>query len=567
MQVIFTRVLQYLKSNHKRAGVICSLVILAAGVIPLILFTFFADPAHPYSITPVTLTSNDGTQIQAILYTPLSITGNHPGVVVGHGFTGNKRYMQPLGIELVKRGWTVISIDFRGHGSSGGYLGSVLNDPGLESDMEAAMDYLIALGNVDQIGLVGHSMGGLTALRMAEQNYGRVNGTVSIGMVMTGFNFTRIPNLLMAVGQLDQVNNAEAEVNFLKNYTGLSVVEFDTPYGSFGSGTACKVAIAPLTEHLFEPLNTIIITDTVTWLSQVFNEDPTGVMITAGYNTAFFMISMAGVVCLVFMVLIYLSNALWKRSQTRPERELATKVTSGKMVLFSELAYGIGAAVLFPLTDLFTTALPVAEGNMLFAILVGNAVGLLVIFYLLVLRKEDRHQIPDLFGKMRQACGQTPGRSFCFGIAAALLSAWAITAIMEWSSTTTILTAREYGTVFSIAIVFFPFLFVKEFYFRAVQGRLAPTNRVKEYFKMAGIGIFIDNLLLVPVMLVVWQNSSHDLAFFALAITAFIGFNIVQQLLVTWVYSHSGRSILGSTVFFCIFYAWMIVNFFPFAIN
>ncbi len=562
-------ILQYLKSNRKRAGVICSLICLAAGVIPLVIFTFFADPAHPYSIAPVTLTSADGTQIQALVYTPLGVTGNRPGVVVGHGFTGNKRYMQPLSIELVKRGWTAISIDFRGHGSSGGYLGLVLEDPGLEFDMEAAMDYLIALGNINQIGLVGHSMGGATALRVAEQNYGRVNGTVSIGMVRTGYNFTRIPNLLMAVGQLDQVNNAEAETNFLKNYTGLSDVAFDTPYGNFGTGTACKVAIAPLTEHLFEPLSPIIMAEMVTWLEQIFNGGtaPTDVTITASFNTASLMISMAGAVCLVFMALLYLSNALWKRGLARPEREIVQKSSGMKLVMLAVLAYGIGGGFLFPLSDLFPTALPVAEGSMLFAVMVGNAIGLLVIFYLRVLRKEDRHQLPDLFGKMRQACGQTPGRSFCFGIAAALLSAWAITTIMEWSSTTTILTTREYGTAFSIAIVFFPFLFVKEFYYRTVQGRLAPTNRVKEYFKMAGIGCFIDNVVLVPVMLLVWQNSNHEVAFFALAITVFLGFNVVQQMLVTWVYQHSGRSILGSTVFFCLFYAWMVVNFFPFSLN
>ncbi len=562
-------VLQYLKSNRKRAGLICSLVCIVAGVVPLVIFTFFADPAHPYSIAPVTLTSADGTQIQALVYTPLGVTGNRPGVVVGHGFTGNKRYMQPLSIELVKRGWTTISIDFRGHGSSGGFLGAALADPGLEADMEAAMEYLLALGNIDQIGMVGHSMGGATAQRVAEQNYGRVNGTVSIGAVFLGYNYTRIPNLLMAVGQWDQVNNAEAETTFLKNYTALAVVSFDTQYGDFGAGNACKVAIAPLTEHLFEPLSPIIITDTVLWLEQVFNGGtaPTDVTITAGFNTASFMIAMAGAVCLVFMALVYLSDAVWKRGLARPEREVVQKTSGAQLVIHSLLAYGIGGGLLFPLSGLFATALPVAEGGMLFAVLVGNAVGLLVIFSLLVLRKEDQHRLPDLFSKMRQACGPTPGRSFCFGIVAALFSVWAITAIMEWSATTTILTAREYGTAFSIAITFFPFLFVKEFYFRAVQGRLAPTNRVKEYFKMAGIGIFIDNVVLAPVMLLVWQNNNHEVAFLALAITVFIGFNAVQQLLVTWVYMHSGRSILGSTVFFCVFYAWMIVNFFPFSIT
>lgn len=64
--------------------------------------------------------------------------------------------MQGLSIDLVKRGFTVVTIDFRGHGSSEGYRAESSK---LDLDMIAAIEYLEGLGNINKIGLVGHSMG------------------------------------------------------------------------------------------------------------------------------------------------------------------------------------------------------------------------------------------------------------------------------------------------------------------------------------------------------------------------------------------------------------------------
>jgi pimeloyl-ACP methyl ester carboxylesterase len=561
------QIVNFLKADRKRAGAIISLICIAAGLVPLVIFTFFPDPAHPYSIAPVTLTSRDGTRIDALIYTPLGTTGDVPGVVVGHGFTGNKRYMQPLSIELAKRGWVVIAIDFRGHGSSGGNIGADRLNPILEDDMAAALDYIVGLGNVDRLGLVGHSMGGRAALGLAEREYGRINATVSIGMVSTAFNFTRIPNLLMAVGQFDQLFTQASELAFLENYTGSSAVALNTFYGSFASGTACKVATAP-GDHVTEPQNPAIIQEMVPWLEQAFyGTIRWPVSITSPFNTASLLVCMAGTCSLVFVILVYLSNALWKRGLARPEREAAQKASGAKLVGISIVAYGIGAGLLFPLSSLFPAVLPVAMGHQLFALLVGDAIGLLGIYYLFVLRGNGKRRFDDLVGTMKGMCSQTPGRAVCYGVMSALVSAGAITLVMDWSSTTTLLTAREVGAALGMAITFFPFLFVKEFYLRAVQGRLAPTNRVVEYFKMVGIGCLIDNIIFVPIMFLTWQSPSSTLAFYALSLTVIIAFSVIQQLMVTWVYMHSGRSILGSTVFLCIFYAWMIVNFFPFGLN
>jgi len=194
-------ILDFFTSNKKRTGLLISAIVIIAGLIPLIILTFYADPAHPYSITELTLITEDNVDIQAHIYTPQNMTGNHPGVVIGHGFTGNSRHMQLLAIELVKREFVVVNINFRGHGSSGGYLPSFTNlnlTDFLEKDLMAGVAYLNSLGNVDRIGLVGHSMGSMTSLRTAVDYTNVINATVLLGMVAgfdTGFlNFIQDGN-------------------------------------------------------------------------------------------------------------------------------------------------------------------------------------------------------------------------------------------------------------------------------------------------------------------------------------------------------------------------------------
>jgi hypothetical protein len=82
---------------------------------------------------------------------------------------------------------------------------------------------------------------------------------------------------------------------------------------------------------------------------------------------------------------------------------------------------------------------------------------------------------------------------------------------------------------------------------------------------MVGIGIGLDSLLIVPLMLLIWGQGSI-FGFLALALTVVLIYNVIQQILVTWVYMYSGRNLLGSTIFLCLFYAWMMVNFYPFGL-
>ncbi len=558
-----------MKSHKKKSMLILGVLIFISGIIPLIIFTFFTDSNHPYTINTITLTSKDGTGLKALVLEPLQKSDSQPGIVVAHGFCGNKHFMQTLSIELVKRGFTVVSIDFRGHGSSEGYLAADRRGSELDEDLIAAVEYLESLGYIDQIGLVGHSMGGFTSIRVAQQYPARINATVTYGAIPpTEQEIKKVSNLLLLNGKYEQIFSEQQALELLQYYTGRDEAEIGVQYGDFLQDTAIKAVLGPYSEHLLEVFDPVLIYEMVKWFEQSFNGiEAADISITAGAYQLSFIIALMGAVILIFLAAVYLGKIFFKGRFHRPEREILERTSIVKMMLLYVLATVIGVLLLAPLALSFSAVLPVAMGHMLYAILVGNAAGVVAVYYLFFMRKNRESRLKNFPIKLKKMCDKGAGASITYGILSALIATMAISSIMHWSITTTLPTLREIGSIFAMVLLFFPFILIKEFYFRQVQGQIRTENKVKEYFSMLGIGVLIDNALLIPPMLLVWQNPNSALAFMALSLSVFIVFSMVQQIFTTWIYMYSGRNILGSAAFLSIFYAWMIVNFFPFGLN
>ncbi len=554
-------IIRYLTSDKKRLGIVVSIAIIMIGVIPLIYYTYYADPDRSYKIEQETLISEDGTRIEALIYKPKGIS--HEGIVVGHGYCGNKRYMQPLCIELVKRGFTVVNIDFRGHGSSDGHL-PIREDEnryfGLKLDMEAAIDYLEDIDEIEQIGLVGHSMGAHTAVKVSEDHPDKIEATVSIGHIPDDDNdFDDISNLLVAIGQYEQTMNEGDALEFLEEYTGEENVKVGKQYGDFDDGDACKVVIGEGSEHLGANLNPTIVTEMIQWFELAFNgKKANDIELTMHYTQIFYRIALIGVISLIFVLTIYLSNHLFKNDFSYPEKEIIKDISIKNLCIYYLIGFFIAFFLLLePLDLIFSFVTPIENANTMLAILVGTAISIIILYYFLLRR--ERLGFKDIFSKIKIMCSANPKLSLIYGATAAVLYTVSISALTHWSNTTTFPTFREVLVILYITTLFFPFLLIKEFYFRTIQGQLNKSSRLKEYFKMTGLGIFIDNVLFLPLMIILW--GSHSLALY---LTVLILFSIIQQIFVTWVYMHSGRNILGSTLFLCIFYAWMIINFYPF---
>jgi dienelactone hydrolase len=559
--------LQHIRASRKAKALLIGGIILILGVVSTFSLTFNADPEHPYTVQHETLEASDGTLIQALVYTPLDTSGDLPGVVVGHGFCENKLWMQPLSIELVKRGFVVVNIDFRGHGSSDGYLSDFARSNGLVQDMLAGVEYLENLGFVDRIGLTGHSMGGGTSMLTASQNPTRINATVAIGALSTfssSGNISNVPNLLAAYALYDQGISEEDGIAFLRAYTGQQDVEFGTLYGSFSNGNATKVFVSPYAEHLLEPINPAIIYEAVQWFEYAFNGAPaTNVSLTSQYLIISIVVTLIAALLVLFSFISYLGNYIFKGKQIHPRDSEENHKFPIRQILGYLLAAFIGFILLIPLSVFFVDVAPITMFNSVFG---GQAVGLafgVVLVLLLFSFRSRKLQLQPILSRINEMTSTSPYLSLLYGITTGIVSVGLFIAMFGWNIVVSMPTPRENGVIFSLVILLFPFFFLREFYLRGfIQEHLNPTGRIREYFTMIFIAILLDTIIFIPVMMIGWQSVS--LSFVALALTFVMLFIIFQQVLTTWVYMSSGRNILGSTVFYCILFAWMVICAYPF---
>ena len=92
------------------------------------------------------------------------IRGSGPAVVLLHGFLENMKMWTILENQLEKK-FTTLAIDLPGHGNS-----PVFSEKHSMEDMAAAVQALLEYHRIDNISLVGHSMGGYVALAFLENH-------------------------------------------------------------------------------------------------------------------------------------------------------------------------------------------------------------------------------------------------------------------------------------------------------------------------------------------------------------------------------------------------------------
>jgi len=553
--------LKSLTSNRKKFALFVSIVIILIGVIPLFFLTFFPEFKQSYTIKPLALETEDGVYISAFQYTPKG-EKSHGGVVVSHGFFGNKLNMQPISIEIAKRGFTVINIDFRGHGASGGtFVRSKLI-----LDIKAGVDYLeYDLPFITEIGLVGHSLGAYSSLDLSNTYPNRINSTIAIGGIST--EVANISNLLMSSGRFDPGLTEETMLKILRIYTGREDAEIGVIYdGDFTDGNNTKGFISPFADHWTEVVDYSTIYQMVQWLEQAFNgEKADDIFITAPALQFFSYFSLAGIIALNSILVVYLGNFIFKHKKVSLETRISDedkKISIHKLILYYTFPVELIQITYFLfLSSLSEDLFALSTTNITLTLIIGAAIGAFLIYNFILLNTGEKYNIKDFFRKAKGMVSLNPGRSIIFGASLALISILSIAAIWHWSVQNTLPTLRGVGSIVLITIIALPFFFIREFYFRSIQGKLKPSNNYEEYLIMAGIGIFIDNFLIVSIIIVGKMNLAY-LPPYALYMLAWVIFSIIQNCTVTWVYIHS-RNILSSTIFISIFYAWMMVVFFP----
>lgn len=109
----------------------------------------------------VTLTTSDGLKISGWYF-----SGTRPdAVILVHGIHANRQAVLPEATILAKAGYHLLLIDLRGHGLSEGNQATY----GYREawDVQAAVDYLDTLPEIEHIGALGTSYGGAAVARAA----------------------------------------------------------------------------------------------------------------------------------------------------------------------------------------------------------------------------------------------------------------------------------------------------------------------------------------------------------------------------------------------------------------
>ena len=297
------------------------------------------------TVTEVDFQAADGSRIHSTLQKPMYATNTNPlpGVVVIHGVLQNKEWVMAFGIELARRGFVVLTIDANGHGNSEVGAGSGT----------AALNYITSLGYVDdtQIGLIGHSMGGGIAWSAIDESSVYVRALVLVG---SGFWSTPsyIPNTLVATGSFDSLSRYPHNLTLLEPYFNETGIVEGVTYGDFASNTARK-AIFPPTNHLFETIDPVIVSESVEWMKDSLKggaEDAHWVASTSLVYPFWLiggLLGLIGVLLTIFpLVAILLSTTLFNDLRGNPLDE----PVKSRIIVVRGTIYGlIGVGTFFPM--------------------------------------------------------------------------------------------------------------------------------------------------------------------------------------------------------------------------
>ncbi|TFG17763.1 MAG: alpha/beta fold hydrolase [Promethearchaeota archaeon] len=204
--------------------------------------------------------ASSGSYLYANLYYPTKILDfqqNRPLLIYCHGIGSQRDFDLRIPIEFTKRGFYVASLDYQGHGESGGTVIDVNPITKRPAVAQACSDLLNVLEtlpfysnvNISQIGLIGHSMGGMVVL-MNQALDPRFNITVTwaplvnfkpeqLGIIQTEYYDNYIPvnllnesntnNLLVIMHVDDEMLNFTANAIKAQELTNCTVIPITTP--------------------------------------------------------------------------------------------------------------------------------------------------------------------------------------------------------------------------------------------------------------------------------------------------------------------------------------------------
>ncbi|MHA1387270.1 MAG: alpha/beta fold hydrolase [Candidatus Thorarchaeota archaeon] len=220
-----------------------------------------------------TIEREPGRPVDFLVYSPR--LGAHldpmPIILTLHGLAGSKEGMYAFNIELARRNFTVVSVDLAGHGDSP-LPYDIADTESMAEDAYAAVRHVQEnWANVhnESYGVLSHSLGFRVAIELqdfpiAPMGYAAVG---DVGQMALGEYLDFPGNLLIAIGEYDEMITVDDALNAIRTATGNEDAVADVTYGSLVNQTAYRLALAP-TDHVFEAVDGTIVEESSKWLIQ-----------------------------------------------------------------------------------------------------------------------------------------------------------------------------------------------------------------------------------------------------------------------------------------------------------
>jgi pimeloyl-ACP methyl ester carboxylesterase len=145
----------------------------------------------------ITFTSSDGITLSGRLFGPAD---GSAGVVLAHMYPSDQSAWFDFASRLGKRGYRVLTFDFRGYcpGGEAGCSQGEKTIPAFWEDVEGAVTALRDEG-VSRVGLVGASMGGTASLVAASQEGQDIDAVVTLSAPISFEGLAATPEILAQV--------------------------------------------------------------------------------------------------------------------------------------------------------------------------------------------------------------------------------------------------------------------------------------------------------------------------------------------------------------------------------
>ncbi|MGD1717679.1 alpha/beta hydrolase [Dapis sp. BLCC M172] len=246
-----------------------SLLLLGVGLILSVIF----NPTIGIEAKSVTIEIDSQRHLVSRIYTPTTPTP-HPVILLCHGVNNSKEMMASLAVELARHGIAAIAFDFGGYGESYPLKTAEKSIENLEKNSQTDAKTVIAyirshpeIFDQDKIGILGHSMGGATALALGKTEE-ILRSTIILGM--SGIVTPTIPrNLFLGAGLYEQINPPQDLRVTLQEATGkknpVCINDSKNICGNFTDATARLLIVSDTADHIIEPYDPKLIREVVNW--------------------------------------------------------------------------------------------------------------------------------------------------------------------------------------------------------------------------------------------------------------------------------------------------------------